>query len=191
MPAGPLIPRSGHIAFFDETGDHGLANIDPHYPLFLLSCCVFDFAQYAAVDSPRILALKHRYFGHDGVVLHSHKIRKQLGPFKILADPAVKADFMAEMAAIFQGMTGTIIAGAIDKPALKARYRLPGNPYELAMTFCLERLFAHLRRAGAADATTVCVFECRGAAEDRELELVFRRVVAGANRWGTLPFDIH
>lgn len=28
--------------FLDETGDHGLTNIDPNFPLFLLCGCLID-----------------------------------------------------------------------------------------------------------------------------------------------------
>lgn len=36
-----LMERSSYIAYFDESGDHGLDNIDASYPVFVLCGCVF------------------------------------------------------------------------------------------------------------------------------------------------------
>jgi hypothetical protein len=54
------------------------------------------------------------------------------------------------------------------------------------MLFCMERTYAYLREHGQTDQTTHVVFERRGSAEDRDLELEFRRIRDGANRWGQL-----
>ncbi len=43
-----MIPAlSGYIAYVDESGDHSLASIDPQYPIFVLSFCLFDKVLYA------------------------------------------------------------------------------------------------------------------------------------------------
>ena len=34
-------PASSFIVFADESGDHGLTRINPNYPIFVLSCCIF------------------------------------------------------------------------------------------------------------------------------------------------------
>ena len=78
----------------------------------------------------------------------------------------------------------TVIASVIDKLALNKKYDKPWNSYEIALHFCLERLLTFLLRKGEAGKQVHVIFECRGKAEDAELELAFRRIVAGENAWG-------
>jgi len=37
---------SQYIVFVDESGDHGLTTIDPHYPIFVLVFCILKKADY-------------------------------------------------------------------------------------------------------------------------------------------------
>jgi len=67
---------SDYIAFVDESGDHGMASIDPSYPIFSLAFCLFAKEEYAAGVVPAVLRFKYRHFGHDQVILHEHEIRK-------------------------------------------------------------------------------------------------------------------
>jgi len=92
---------------------------------------------------------------------------------------------MQQLNAIVEAAPMTIIAAVIRKDALVQRYSRPNNPYAIALLFCIERLFAFLRSANASGATHIVV-ECRGKKEDAALELEFRRIRDGANRWGRL-----
>jgi hypothetical protein len=79
----------------------------------------------------------------------------------------------------------------IDKRKLKTRYSNSGHPYHLAMEFGLERIFRFLKNAGQDDRLTYLVCEARGAKEDAELELEFRRIRDGGNFFNKqLPFDL-
>lgn len=35
-----------YFLFIDESGDHGLKNIDPNFPVFVLSGCIFSKEDY-------------------------------------------------------------------------------------------------------------------------------------------------
>ncbi len=72
---------SDYIVFVDESGDHGMANIDPAFPLFVLSCCLISKRDYMAAVVPAIQRIKFATFGHDAVVLHEREIRRDLGAF--------------------------------------------------------------------------------------------------------------
>ena len=61
------------------------------------------------------------------------------------------------------------------------------DPYEIALTFCMERLQRYLLNLGQAERTTHIQVECRGKAEDAKLELEFRRICAGKNMIGKMP----
>lgn len=174
-------PHSDYIVFVDESGDHSLTAINPEWPLFVLSFCIFPVAAYVHQVTPAIRQLKFDSFGHDLVILHEHDIRKKKGAFAQLNKEAREV-FLDRLTDIIAATDMTMIAVVIDKARHKARYSAPEHPYHLAMQFGLERVahFLALRGQDYAETTVVC--EARGAKEDAELELEFRRVCDGANR---------
>lgn len=66
-----------YIVYVDESGDHGLASIDPNYPVFVLACCILRKYEYGRTAIPGLLDFNFRLFGHDQVVLHEPEIRKR------------------------------------------------------------------------------------------------------------------
>jgi len=69
-PATPDLIHSDFIIYVDESGDHSLTSIDPEYPIFVLSFCIFRKEDYTQRVAPAIRELKFATFGHDMVVLH-------------------------------------------------------------------------------------------------------------------------
>jgi hypothetical protein len=180
-----------HIAYFDESGDHGLETIDPDFPAFVLCGCVYEIDEYRNIECPNFLAIKFRHFGHDAVVMHSRKIRKHLGPFKILQDKSTRLTFMKDIAQFIGNSKATIIAAAIRKAEHKDQYKFPMDPYEVALLFCLERLYGCMVDRSEEKSPLVCVFEQRGEAEDNRLAKVFNLACGGANMWGRkFPFQM-
>lgn len=180
-----------YIVYVDESGDHGLQSIDPHYPVFVLSFCLFKKEDYVETVTSDITDLKFKYFGHDQVILHERAIRKRKGPFRILNDPAVRSDFMSDLNDIVARAPVLLIASAIRKRKLKHQYTRPRNPYHLALKFGVERINHCLVDRGCTGGTLHLVFEKRGKKEDDALELEFRRVCDEDNYSGErLPFEI-
>jgi Protein of unknown function (DUF3800) len=177
---------SDYIVYADESGDHNLVSINPQNPVFVLVFAVFKKSEYIARVVPAVQSLKFKYWGHDGIVLHGHEIRKQHGDFRILINREVEAAFLADLSVLMQDVPVTIIAAAIDKSKHSKRYTNPTNPYETALTFCMERLHRHLKDYKQTGTTHV-LFERRGAKEDQTLELQFRRVSDGQNAIGKMP----
>jgi len=175
------LPRSDYVVFVDESGDHSLEVINPEWPLFVLSFCVFPVEAYVNQVTPAIRRLKFETFGHDLVVLHEHDIRKKKGAFARLNKEAREV-FLDRLTEIIAATDMTMIAVVIDKLRHKAKYSMPEHPYHLAMQFGLERVAHFLALHGQKDGETMVVCEARGAREDSELELEFRRVCDGANR---------
>ncbi len=170
-----------YIVYVDESGDHGLESMDPHYPIFVLACCIFEKRVFADAIVPAMLRFKFTHFGHDQVVLHEHEIRKARNAFRFLTDARRRESFMTDLTALMQNAPFTIVAVVIQKERLVRRYDTPVNPYTLAMEYGLERVCSFLRERGQGGRSTHFVFECRGAKEDAELELEFFRVTSGAN----------
>ena len=124
------------------------------------------------------------------VILHEHEIRKAQNNFTFLTNHNIRNVFVAGLNQLIDEASFVIISTIIDKRKLKEKYSDPANPYHLALCFGLERIYSFLRDHQQTNSRTHVVFECRGKKEDKDLELVFRRVCDGQNKWGILPFDI-
>ncbi len=172
--------HGGYIFYADESGDHSLTSIDATYPAFALSICAFPKSSYCTRTIPGFLKLKFKYFGHDSIVLHEREIRKQTGPFSILSDVKLRAEFMNEISAILAATQFRIFAAVIDKNELKTDL-FPTNPYGISLRICLQMAYLFLNRRKQIGKIHHFVFEKRGLKEDSELELEFRRITAGEN----------
>jgi hypothetical protein len=182
---------SDYIVYVDESGDHGMRNIEPTFPVFVLACCVFKTNAYINRLVPALHGFKFRHFGHDGVILHERDIRKDIGAFAFLKNRDSKEAFLEELTEIVGAMPFRVVAAVVDKRRLWERHGDGHNPYHLSLKFCLERLFTLLGEEGQLERTTHITFEARGGKEDRELELEFRRVCAGDNHFRvSMPFEI-
>lgn len=181
------MPYSDYIVYVDESGDHGLQNINPQNPVFVLAFCIFEKQAYADQVVPSIQRLKFEYFGHDAVILHSYEIRNQRNDFRILNDRELRTRFINSVNDVVAAAPMTLIAAAIDKNRHVQRYVQPTDPYAISLTFCIERLQRFLVERGQADHTTHIMVEKRGPAEDQTLELAFRRICDGANMAGRMP----
>ena len=179
-----------YIVFVDESGDHGLASIDPNYPMFVLAFWLFEKNTYAEEVAPAILKFKFKHFGHDQVILHEHDIRKAKGPFSFLQNINRREPFLHDLNVIVEQSKFLLIASAIKKDKLNRQYSNPDNPYHIAMGFGLERIFLYLRSIGCRTGTTFLLFESRGKKEDNDLELEFRRVCDRNATGHQLPFEI-
>lgn len=186
-----IIPgHSDYIVYVDESGDPTLTSIDLEYPVFVLSFCIFQKTVYVETVTPRMRNLKFATFGHDMVILHEQDIRKKTGAFaKLSKEP--RELFMSKLTDIMKDSDFNLIAMLIDKRKLKSRYVNPAHPYHLAMEFGLERLFRFMKEKKQDNRLTYIVCEARGAKEDKQLELEFRRICDGDNYFRKmLPFDI-
>ncbi len=181
---------SDFIVYADESGDHGMVNIDPQYPMFALTFCVMRKDAYTAEIVPAMQGFKFGIWGHDTVVLHEHEIRKSTGPFGILrTDRALRTRFMDELNALIETAPMTIFASVIDKTKHRAKYASPWNPYEIALHFCMEQLHILMTAQKQHGKTVHVVFESRGSKEDKELELEFRRIAGNDSHWGYRRHD--
>lgn len=184
---------SDFIVYVDESGDHGLAEINPEYPRFVLAFCIFRIDDYAERIVPAVERLKFEFFGHDMVVLHEHEIRKALPPFEILLNRSVREGFMRALDRLVEQSRFKVVATVIRKPEFLARASSLGSPYHVALEFGLERVFLYLQEQGQARRPTFVVFEGRGKREDTALELEFRRIMDRTQMQGmpeTLEFLI-
>jgi hypothetical protein len=178
---------SNYVVYVDESGDHSLESIDSQYPVFVLAFCVFQKTYYASHVVPALESFKFKHFGHDVVVLHETDIRKERGEFRFSSRPHKDA-FLDELTGLIEANNFILIGCVIDKVRLRERDE---NPYHLALGFCMETLYELMQEKHQNDLPTHVVVEYRGRKEDAELELEFRWVCAGGNKFGrVLPFEV-
>jgi hypothetical protein len=177
---------SDYAVYVDESGDHGLTSINPQYPVFVLVFCIVHKPTYITTIVPSFQRLKFEFWGHDGVVLHSHEIRKARGDFNILLNAEIRRRFIDRINETVRAADFALIAAVIDKQRLVQQYAYPNDPYGIALGFCMERLQRFLLERHQADRLTFLMVECRGKTEDAALELHFRRVCAGQNAVGAM-----
>ena len=175
---GESAPFGEYVVYVDESGDHALDRMDSQYPVFVLAFCIFEKASYARFVCPALQELKFKYFGQDTVILHERDIRKATGHFSILQRADLRRAFMENVNQLIVDLPMTLVAVVIRKDALKYRYSIPDNPYNIALEYGMERVCRYLDTRGQRGKRTHFIFECRGAKEDQELELTFLRVAA-------------
>ncbi|MBN1540766.1 DUF3800 domain-containing protein [candidate division KSB1 bacterium] len=181
---------SDAIVFVDESGDHGLERIDPDYPLFVLSFCIFNKVDYYSSFVPAVKKLKFDYFGHDQVILREHSIRKRQDAFERM-NKEQRESFLNELSHVIEATSFVLIAIVVKKSVFHQRYSQPSHVYHLAMEYGLERLYRLIRNKCQDQKLTHVIFEARGKSEDQRLELEFRRKCGGDNYFKKiLPFEI-
>jgi hypothetical protein len=184
-------PFGKYIVYVDESGDHGMTSIDQNYPIFVLAFCIFHKGHYAEKVVPALESFKFKHFGHDQVVLHEHEIRKEKGAFRIFPNREAKLQFLDDLTSIVEGSNFILASCVIEKQRMQNTAESPDNPYHIALMHCVLSLYDFLVEKGEQDHMTHVVVERRGAKEDKELELEFRRICDGSNPRGLqLPFEI-
>lgn len=187
----PVKPQfSDYVVYVDESGDHSMIAIDDAYPVFVLSFCIFQKAYYGRSVVTALESVKFENFGHDIVILHERDIRKEIGQFRF-SGPVEKNRFIGALSRIIEASKFVLVASVIDKRRMSEPGETAHNPYHIALKFCLEQLREFLGEKDQLTGTTHVVVECRGKKEDADLELEFRRICDGANRFGApLPFSV-
>jgi hypothetical protein len=175
--------QTEYVAFLDECGDHSLTSIDRDFPIFVLSLVLTKRSDYRDVILPAVNGLKLKYWDHEGVNLHSRDIRKALGPFSILQRPQRRSQFMEELSGLMQGLPYELFVVGIHKRRLCDQYVQAENPYELALTFVMERVIHCLEQRDQADLPIVA--ESRGRNEDNALKAAFFDLTTNGTRYVT------
>jgi hypothetical protein len=182
------------VVYFDEVGNPTLDATDKDFPVFAIALFICDSACYVNEVVPKVNALKFKWFGHEGVVLHSRDIRKRLGEYAFLNAPNERNAFLADLTDAMNSCDYKLLAVAIRKDSLISRYRYPEDPYDLALLFALERLVSVLETAQQTEVSVIA--EKRGCVEDRQLAVAFQRIVTrgsgyvSAERFSNIRFSL-
>lgn len=159
---------NNNFLFIDESGDHSLNNINLEFPIFALLALIIDENSYKKV-SGEINKFKLKYFKTVNIVLHSREIRKCEGAFSILFDLKVKEEFYKDLNQIISNANFMLVSSAILKQKHIEQYgKLADDPYEIALTFVLERVLYEFDTRKVINKAKV-IIESRGKNEDQIL----------------------
>ena len=162
--------------FLDESGDHGLANIDANFPVFVLCGVIVSDQAYRQVDM-EMVHLKKKFWGERKAILHSRDIRKCQKEFQILFDLEIKKEFYAAVNHLIASSEYAIIASAINKVHHIAQYgKLASDVYEIALSFIIERSVFYLDDQPGNEKHLHITIEKRGKKEDIQLREHFQRL---------------
>ena len=181
------------LVFLDETGDHSMTKIDSDFPQFALVMLICDRATYINNILPLVYQLKLDFWGHEGIILHSRDIRISKGDYGFLRISEKREAFYNQVNKIM-GQNYTLISVVIVKVTHKAKYSSPLNPYDLSLTFTMERLVALLEENDQTEVEIIA--EARGKNEDNELKSTFLKIITegteyiSADRFRRIKFSI-
>lgn len=165
-----------YYLFIDESGDHGLSNIDPDFPVFVLCGILISEIEYQMVNN-NIVELKRVFWKEQKVILHSRDIRKCEREFQILFDLEIKKHFYHRLNGIIANSLYTIIASAINKQNHIKQYgRLADDVYEIALSFVIERAVFCLDDVNDPEKVLKIIIEKRGRSEDKKLDEHFQKI---------------
>lgn len=167
-----------YFLFLDESGDHGLNNIDPQFPVFVLCGIILSDISYKRLKS-QVAKLKLKFWGNKKVILHSRDIRKCENEFTILFDNKIKQELYYSVNNLIRNSDYTIITSAIQKNNYIKRYgRLSDDVYEVALSFILERAIFYLDDVNESNKSLNIYIEQRGKKEDQKLSEHFNKLLA-------------
>lgn len=168
-----------HLAFADESGDAGMKRINPTFPLLSFATCAFEASEYAQVVVPAVRELKQRYFGNRQVTLHERDIRRNIGVYGTLGGLAQRRAFEVELVELVEALPFVVIAIAVHKARLRARYPKPDDPYSLCLRFAIERLRMHVNAEAGRSHVARIIAESRNPVADRQLRAAFESFRTG------------
>lgn len=171
-----------YYLFLDESGSHGLKTINQEYPILLLCGCLLEKEYYEKIFTPKVNKLKHKYFDRTDIILHSRDIRKWQYDFKILGDPKIRSDFYNDLDRLITETDFTVIASAVLKDKLIKQYGpQANNPYDLSLTFVLERTVFLTDRFKCNKVEIIA--EARGKKEDAKLHNQYQIVQSNGTQY--------
>ena len=178
-----------YYLYIDESGDHGLVNLDMDFPVFLLCGILISEENYQLIRN-EFNKIKRKFWKNKEVIFHSRDIRKCDKEFQILFDMEIKKQFYVQINSIVENSEYQIIASAINKEKyIKTYGKLSNDVYELALSFIMERAVFCLDEVKNGTKQLEVVIEKRGKKEDKKLDEHFQRLLSrGTNYVSTQRF---
>lgn len=146
-------------------------NYDPHNVHFNVTACLLSTSIFNETRD-MIMDLKNKYWNNAyanynnetrRVCFHSTEIRRRKNAFDF-QDKATHRLFVDDLSDVLRNINIKLFSSHINKLSLVRQYNTLYDPYELSLTFILERISFETRNQDA-----VIVLESRGKKEDKKL----------------------
>ncbi len=171
----PMHPRPGeYMLYVDESGDQGMGNIDPAFPVLSIVGCAFLTPAYTALENDLAEFRAYRLHRPDAC-LHSSDIRRWKKTYLFLRDEQTRTALLNHLTEIIVRADFIILSVTVEKKLLKDGSRTPARPYELAIHHLLATYvhFLTSRRARGS-----ILFESRGKREDNDVRGFYQAKMA-------------
>lgn len=167
--------------FLDESGDHNLSVIDPHYPLFVLGGIIVD-KDYAERELERGMRhFKRELFGREDIILHTADITRNRLGFEQLKEPAFRQTFYHQLNAFMRQLEYKVVACVVQKQEHLRAYGVAAlDPYLLSLDVLVERFCMEI---GNVSGGGIIVAERRGHTLDHQLELAWLNLKVQGTRF--------
>ena len=163
--------------FIDESGDHGLARIDPGFPVFVLSGVLLHRDDYIELGN-QIIALKQQLWPDKKVILHSSDIRKCEKEFVVLFDLDKKRYFYNTLEEIMRAGKYTIISAGVKKTEYNKKYgKIGEDVYQVSLSYIIERLIFYMDYLPGNKEVFIYI-EKRGKTEDTLLAAHMQKIIS-------------
>lgn len=172
--------------FIDEVGNGDLkgAQNDDNIRYLSLTGILTYRRTHDKFMQPELDQLKVEFFGHTPqrpVILHRRDIINRKGPFAVLKDPSIRAQFDERLLAFLRDQQYLVITVVIDKREHLSRYTAwHYDPYHYCLHCLVERYVSWLARHNY---TGDVVIEPRYKAADKRLKRSFRRLYEEGTAW--------
>jgi hypothetical protein len=152
--------------YLDESGDHGLAFIDPKFPIFLLCGVLISDIEFTFFHT-RAKTIKMIFWNTSDIIFHSRDIRKCSKEFKILLDLELKSKFHKELNLLIKESTFSIIPSGIHKQHHIEKYGLlSSDPYELCLSNIIDNTVRIINGIADTPNQLKIIIEKRGKKEN-------------------------
>ena len=164
--------------YIDESGDHGLSNLDPDFPVFIL-CGIVISSENDEILNDGFNKVKQAIWKSGRVIFHSRDIRKCEKEFKYLFNLELKAEFYKKLDHVISSCDYKIVATAIKKENYIKKYgKLSDDVYEISLSFIIEHAISYLSSLKESDVSLEIIIERRGAKEDKKLHEHFQKILS-------------
>ena len=176
----PSVAPFPYTIFLDESGDHSLKVVDRQYPIFGLGAVLMESARHAEYTAD-LSAWKRSIFDRD-VCLHMRDIARNVGPFYVLKERALREKFVSELQSKVDSYNFVLICAIVNKDRLIAKYgEVAQNPYNITLEFILERCYFELR--GKKSAKAGFIAESRSTYLDNLLQAHYSNLLTNGTRY--------
>lgn len=170
-----------YIISIDESGTPGLkqvlkakkngTEVKDEEKHFTIAACLIKMSDCETARDT-VMNVKRKYwtnalFDYKGIkkriCFHSREIRGKEGAF----NPQIidYSSFISDLSQMMSDIPITLYASHIDKVCHVNQYSFPASPYDLCMTFVLERIVRDIPES----ASCIIILEARGFKDDKEL----------------------